>query len=112
MILKAKVNSLIVINLTGKAIGLDVGLNHFYTDSTGATVPNPRYLRFDAPADSYLSLAFYPNNLNKTCRPSTSVRQIGCINANQCSQSLKPAVTRRTVNINLNSSVINTITTT
>lgn len=30
---------------TGKAIGLDVGLNHFYTDSTGATVPNPRDLR-------------------------------------------------------------------
>jgi putative transposase len=30
---------------TGKAIGLDVGLSHFYTDSTGATVPNPRYLR-------------------------------------------------------------------
>jgi len=30
---------------TGKAIGLDVGLNHFYTDSAGATVPNPRHLR-------------------------------------------------------------------
>jgi putative transposase len=30
---------------TGKAVGLDVGLNHFYTDSTGATVPNPRHLR-------------------------------------------------------------------
>jgi putative transposase len=30
---------------TGKAIGLDVGLNHFYTDSTGATIPNPRHLR-------------------------------------------------------------------
>jgi Transposase and inactivated derivatives len=29
---------------TGKAVGLDVGLNHFYTDSTGATVPNPRHL--------------------------------------------------------------------
>ena len=29
----------------GKAINLDVGLNHFYTDSTGSTVPNPRYLR-------------------------------------------------------------------
>lgn len=26
---------------TGKAINLDVGLNNFYTDSTGATVPNP-----------------------------------------------------------------------
>ena len=30
---------------TGIAIGIDVGLNHFYTDSTGATVPNPRQLR-------------------------------------------------------------------
>ncbi|MEG5063334.1 transposase [Microcoleus sp. B3-A4] len=31
--------------LTGKAIGIDVGLNHFYTDSDGQTVANPRYLR-------------------------------------------------------------------
>lgn len=30
---------------TGKAIGIDVGLNHFYTDSDGDTVPNPRHLR-------------------------------------------------------------------
>jgi putative transposase len=30
---------------TGKAIGIDVGLNHFYTDSDGETVVNPRYLR-------------------------------------------------------------------
>ncbi|MEG4628782.1 transposase [Microcoleus sp. AR_TQ3_B6] len=30
---------------TGKTIGIDVGLNHFYTDSDGETVPNPRYLR-------------------------------------------------------------------
>jgi len=30
---------------TGKAIGIDVGLNHFYTDSDGETVPNPHYLR-------------------------------------------------------------------
>ena len=29
---------------TGIAIGIDVGLNHFYTDSEGETVPNPRYL--------------------------------------------------------------------
>ncbi|MFN7716364.1 MAG: RNA-guided endonuclease InsQ/TnpB family protein [Pseudanabaenaceae cyanobacterium] len=26
-------------------IGLDIGLNHFYTDSNGQTVENPRYLR-------------------------------------------------------------------
>jgi putative transposase len=30
---------------TGKAIGIDVGLNHFYTDSDGNTIPNHRYLR-------------------------------------------------------------------
>jgi putative transposase len=30
---------------TGRAVGLDLGLNHFLTDSTGATVPNPRHLR-------------------------------------------------------------------
>jgi putative transposase len=30
---------------TGKTVGLDVGLNHFYTDSNGETVENPRYLR-------------------------------------------------------------------
>jgi putative transposase len=30
---------------TGKVIGLDVGLNHFYTDSQGDKVENPRYLR-------------------------------------------------------------------
>ncbi len=28
-----------------KTLGLDVGLNHFYTDSDGQTVENPRYLR-------------------------------------------------------------------
>ncbi len=30
---------------TGKTIGLDVGLTHFYTDSNGETVENPRALR-------------------------------------------------------------------
>lgn len=30
---------------TGKTIGLDVGLNHLYTDSLGNTVENPRYLK-------------------------------------------------------------------
>jgi putative transposase len=30
---------------TGKTIGLDVGLTHFYTDSDGQTVENPRALR-------------------------------------------------------------------
>jgi putative transposase len=30
---------------TGKTIGLDVGLTHFYTDSNGQTVENPRHLK-------------------------------------------------------------------
>ncbi|MEG5175846.1 transposase [Microcoleus sp. B3-D7] len=30
---------------TGKTLGLDVGLTHFYTDSDGRTVENPRHLR-------------------------------------------------------------------
>lgn len=30
---------------TGKTIGLDVGLTHFYTDSDGQTVDNPRHIR-------------------------------------------------------------------
>ena len=34
-----------VLPSTGKAIGLDVGLKEFYTDSNGNSVPNPRFLR-------------------------------------------------------------------
>ncbi|MGL5059745.1 MAG: RNA-guided endonuclease InsQ/TnpB family protein [Microcoleus sp.] len=30
---------------TGKAVGLDVGLKEFYTDSTGDMIENPRFLR-------------------------------------------------------------------
>lgn len=33
------------VEFTGRAIGLDVGLNHFYTDSEGNQIENPRYLR-------------------------------------------------------------------
>ncbi len=33
------------IEATGRTIGLDVGLNSFYTDSDGNTVDNPRFLR-------------------------------------------------------------------
>jgi putative transposase len=33
------------ISPTGKTIGLDVGLNDFYTDSNGETAKNPRFLR-------------------------------------------------------------------
>lgn len=32
---------------TSKTIGLDVGLTHFYTDSDGETIENPRHLRFE-----------------------------------------------------------------
>lgn len=33
--------------LTGKQTGLDVGLTHFYTDSSGEKIDNPRFLRRD-----------------------------------------------------------------
>ncbi|MEA5501147.1 transposase [Limnoraphis robusta Tam1] len=33
------------VEFTGRQIGLDVGLNHFYTDSEGNQIENPRYLR-------------------------------------------------------------------
>ncbi len=37
-------------SLTGKMVGLDMGLNHFYTDSYGGTVENPRFFRKDEKA--------------------------------------------------------------
>ncbi|MBI4780817.1 MAG: transposase [Oscillatoriophycideae cyanobacterium NC_groundwater_1537_Pr4_S-0.65um_50_18] len=40
-----QVGRLEVIEPSGKAIGLDVGLNDFYTDSNNQTVDNPRFLR-------------------------------------------------------------------
>ncbi len=33
------------VEASGKAVGIDLGLTHFYTDSEGATVENPRHLR-------------------------------------------------------------------
>ncbi len=33
--------------LTGRQTGLDVGLTHFYTDSSGEKIDNPRFLRRD-----------------------------------------------------------------
>ena len=33
--------------LIGRQVGLDVGLNHFYTDSFGEKIDNPRFLRKD-----------------------------------------------------------------
>jgi putative transposase len=35
----------VVLQPTNKTIGLDVGLNEFYTDSNGYTEPNPRFYR-------------------------------------------------------------------
>ncbi len=32
-------------NLTGTQVGIDLGLNHFYTNSAGEKVDNPRFLR-------------------------------------------------------------------
>ncbi len=39
------VDRLEVLPSTSRAIGLDVGLKEFYTDSNGDSVPNPRFLR-------------------------------------------------------------------
>ncbi|NJR31964.1 MAG: IS200/IS605 family element transposase accessory protein TnpB [Chamaesiphon sp. CSU_1_12] len=43
LLIKAERN--IQIEPTGRVIGLDVGLNHFYVDSNGERVENPRFLR-------------------------------------------------------------------
>jgi putative transposase len=40
-----QVNRLEAVEPSGRAIGLDVGLNEFYTDSNGAVAENPRFLR-------------------------------------------------------------------
>ncbi|MCC5598279.1 RNA-guided endonuclease InsQ/TnpB family protein [Nostoc favosum] len=50
---------------TGKTIGIDVGLNHFYTDSDGETVANPRHLR-----KSEKSLKRLQRRLSKTKKGS------------------------------------------
>ncbi|MCG6135149.1 MAG: transposase [Nostoc sp. LLA-1] len=50
---------------TGKTIGLDVGLNHFYTDSEGNQVENPRHLR-----KSEKSLKRLQHRLSKTKKGS------------------------------------------
>ncbi|MEB3292743.1 MAG: transposase [Synechococcales bacterium] len=39
------VDHLETVEPTGKAVGLDVGLKEFYTDSTGEMMENPRFLR-------------------------------------------------------------------
>ena len=45
------------------AIGLDVGLNHFYTDSQGRQIENPRYLR-----KSERALKSLQRRVSKKCR--------------------------------------------
>ncbi|MHC5595793.1 MAG: RNA-guided endonuclease InsQ/TnpB family protein [Nostoc sp.] len=50
---------------TGKTIGLDVGLSHFYTDSDGQTIENPRHLR-----NSEKSLKRLGRKLSKTKKDS------------------------------------------
>ncbi len=50
---------------TGKTIGLDVGLTHFYTDSNSNTVENPRHLR-----KSEKSLKRLSRRLSKTKKGS------------------------------------------
>jgi len=35
----------VAVEATGRNVGIDLGLTHFYTDSEGATVANPRHLR-------------------------------------------------------------------
>jgi len=40
-----QIDRLEVVEPSGNAIGLDVGLNDFYTDSNAVTVENPRFLR-------------------------------------------------------------------
>ncbi|MEH2457078.1 RNA-guided endonuclease InsQ/TnpB family protein [Nostoc sp.] len=50
---------------TGKTIGIDVGLNQFYTDSNGETVANPRHLR-----KSEKSLKRLQGRLSKTKKGS------------------------------------------
>jgi len=50
---------------TGKTIGIDVGLNHFYTDSNGETVANPRHLH-----KSEKSLKRLQRRLSKTKKGS------------------------------------------
>ncbi|WP_196601364.1 RNA-guided endonuclease InsQ/TnpB family protein [Gloeocapsopsis dulcis] len=58
---------------TGKTIGIDVGLNYFYTDSQGNQVENPRYLRKSEKALKRLQRKVSrkkkgSNNRKKACR--------------------------------------------
>ncbi len=52
---------------TFKTIGLDVGLTHFYTDTDGQTVENPRHLRKSEKSQQRLS-----RRLSKTQKGSNN----------------------------------------
>jgi putative transposase len=52
---------------TGKSIGLDVGLESFYTDSNGVSVGNPKFLR-----KSEKKLKRYQRRLSKSVKGSTN----------------------------------------
>jgi putative transposase len=62
---------------TKKTVGLDMGLNHFYTDSDGETVENPRYLRKSEKALKRLS-----RRLSRTSKGSKNrakaTKKLGC----------------------------------
>ncbi|PSO71556.1 MAG: hypothetical protein BRC40_11475 [Cyanobacteria bacterium QH_8_48_120] len=63
---------------TGKAIGLDLGLESFYTDSNGDQENNPRYLRKS-------------ENKVKTCQPRLSRKAKGPANRKKARQQLAKA---------------------
>jgi len=52
---------------TGKAIGLDVGLTEFYTDSNGQKEPNPRFYR-----EGEKRLSFLTRRVSRTEKGSTN----------------------------------------
>jgi putative transposase len=57
----------VIIQPTGKTIGLDVGLNEFYTDSNGNTEPNPKFYRLGEK-----QLYFRQRRVSRTHKGSTN----------------------------------------
>ncbi|NEO09956.1 MULTISPECIES: transposase [unclassified Moorena] len=55
---------------TGTAVGLDVGLKEFYTDSTGNTEPNPRFYR-----TGEKRLKFYQRRVSRKKKGSSNRRK-------------------------------------
>jgi putative transposase len=62
---------------TGKAIGIDVGLNHFYTDSSGETVPNPRYLRKNEKALKRLQKTSFKGKKKGSSNRKKAINKLG-----------------------------------